>query len=655
MSIPGIRFPRNDAAQAESHGDGGLAEINVEGLSGLLADPQTPLAHATTHQNNGADEINVTGLSGLLADPQASLAVPTGGTKGLMLVKASSVDYATEWTDTLERAFPQFRLKADGAGGGRGFYLLDGGTPTKYNWMFAAQQNLDNAIEITPSTAVGGMTFTTPLVLIHAVTGLITFGAGVNVVGALAAASVAAAAAVTAAAVNVTGAFPQIRVIADGATGTKGIYLMDGGGTPVKYNWLIGANHNVDALEITASTVVGGTTFTTPLFVMYQSGTVYFLGEVNVAALVKAKSIILNDDSGPLFRLQRGSSAPRFDTETDGTNAIFRAQDTGHFMFAQLLTPETTAAVDLGSPSLKWRDFYLSRNASIAGDLTADTLHGDGAVPEGGAAGDVLTKVDGSDFNVEWAAPAGGSGIPTDPIASPTGHYKADSLALSDGDPVSTWEDEGSSNFDLTAASTVRPTYKAGDDGDSLPYIDFDGSDDGLVYLGGGALYSSGTITIYGVVKAVGQDLDGLATFGRLSGYDTNFDGGLLIRADTGYYSIYRNSVRWSPVVGNITGNGYIPDLRKWSTFCTRFAVLNGRAVVTTIFGKSECSIDLGTSLTNFGFEVLSVGCSYSGGGLSNWSKCQWREYLWYTDSHSDAQIRHNLQYLANKWATLTD
>lgn len=55
---------------ASQHEDGGIDEINVDDLSGLLADPQTPLSHATTHENGGADEIDVGGLSGVLADPQ---------------------------------------------------------------------------------------------------------------------------------------------------------------------------------------------------------------------------------------------------------------------------------------------------------------------------------------------------------------------------------------------------------------------------------------------------------------------------------------------------------------------------------------------------------------------------------------------------------
>ena len=111
---------------AASHENGGSDEINVAGLSGVLADPQTPAAHATTHaettgqtaddhhpqvhdlagadhnaatlaelnakvsdaplddssatrppsahasdhENAGGDEISVAGLSGVLADAQ---------------------------------------------------------------------------------------------------------------------------------------------------------------------------------------------------------------------------------------------------------------------------------------------------------------------------------------------------------------------------------------------------------------------------------------------------------------------------------------------------------------------------------------------------------------------------------------------------------
>jgi len=72
------RIPLSDVrdhapnAHASSHEKGGSDEINVTGLSGTLADPQTPSSHASTHGAGGSDEINVNGLSGQLADEQKS-------------------------------------------------------------------------------------------------------------------------------------------------------------------------------------------------------------------------------------------------------------------------------------------------------------------------------------------------------------------------------------------------------------------------------------------------------------------------------------------------------------------------------------------------------------------------------------------------------
>ena len=46
---------------------------------------------------------------------------------------------------------------------------------TQYNWMIAAQQNVNNGFEITPSTAVGGTTFSTPALVISS-TGNVSIG-----------------------------------------------------------------------------------------------------------------------------------------------------------------------------------------------------------------------------------------------------------------------------------------------------------------------------------------------------------------------------------------------------------------------------------------------------------------------------------------------
>lgn len=58
------------------------------------------------------------------------------------------------------------RLTAPSSGGGTGIVFADGGTPSKYNWLAGAQYNVSNAFEITPSTAIGGTTFSTPALTI---------------------------------------------------------------------------------------------------------------------------------------------------------------------------------------------------------------------------------------------------------------------------------------------------------------------------------------------------------------------------------------------------------------------------------------------------------------------------------------------------------
>ena len=110
-TLSGVPETFTPEAHATSHQNGQIDEISVEGLSGLLADPQTPVAHdhdasyytetelqtsgqaqvnygnlsevpetfapeahATSHQNGQIDEISVEGLSGLLADPQTPVA-----------------------------------------------------------------------------------------------------------------------------------------------------------------------------------------------------------------------------------------------------------------------------------------------------------------------------------------------------------------------------------------------------------------------------------------------------------------------------------------------------------------------------------------------------------------------------------------------------
>ena len=59
------------SAHKTSHENGGGDEISVAGLSGLLADGQTPLTHATSHKSGGGDSIKLNEF----ADPTAEIKI----------------------------------------------------------------------------------------------------------------------------------------------------------------------------------------------------------------------------------------------------------------------------------------------------------------------------------------------------------------------------------------------------------------------------------------------------------------------------------------------------------------------------------------------------------------------------------------------------
>jgi len=108
-----IQFKTGALHAAADHENAGGLEVNVGGLSGLLADDQhvldaevlavaAALVHAARHQNAGADEISVAGLSGELADDQPSYLSTThiGFTAYMGLTAdylALSAEFANVW------------------------------------------------------------------------------------------------------------------------------------------------------------------------------------------------------------------------------------------------------------------------------------------------------------------------------------------------------------------------------------------------------------------------------------------------------------------------------------------------------------------------------------------------------------------------------
>lgn len=76
------RPPTAHAIGGALHNASTLAELNTKVSDATLddsSDPRDPNAHAISHQNGGTDEISVAGLSGLLADSQTPLAHDLAG------------------------------------------------------------------------------------------------------------------------------------------------------------------------------------------------------------------------------------------------------------------------------------------------------------------------------------------------------------------------------------------------------------------------------------------------------------------------------------------------------------------------------------------------------------------------------------------------
>lgn len=80
-------------AHASAHENGGSDEIDVTGLSGLLADDQNPVAHATDHEAGGGDPIQLDDL----AAPSDNTDLDASTSAHGLLKKLSNV--ATEYMD----------------------------------------------------------------------------------------------------------------------------------------------------------------------------------------------------------------------------------------------------------------------------------------------------------------------------------------------------------------------------------------------------------------------------------------------------------------------------------------------------------------------------------------------------------------------------
>jgi hypothetical protein len=124
-------------------------------------------------------------------------------------------------------------------------------------------------------------------------------------------------------------------------------------------------------------------------------------------------------------------------------------------------------------------------------------------------------------------------------ISGLTAWWKADSLALSNNDPVSTWTDSSGNGHDGTASLTTRPTYIASWN-NSKPALYFDGSNDYMTITS--SFYDSDWTQFVVFEKDTGSNFPTMTTDSAASlGYGVFPSSGTTYVSDRSYYT-YVNS-----------------------------------------------------------------------------------------------------------------
>lgn len=111
-------------------------------------------------------------------------------------------------------------------------------------------------------------------------------------------------------------------------------------------------------------------------------------------------------------------------------------------------------------------------------------LTGPGLVAGGGGAptaDDIVSAIEGdAGAAADLVTALGVSGDPGLPSSGLVALWRASSLSLSDGDPVSTWAPASGTPGSLTGSGSARPTFRATGSPAGGPCVEFDGSDDEL-------------------------------------------------------------------------------------------------------------------------------------------------------------------------------
>lgn len=200
--------------------------------------------------------------------------------------------------------------------------------------------------------------------------------------------------------------------------------------------------------------------------------------------------------------------------------------------------------------------------------------------------------------------------------------YKADSLSLSNNDPISTWSDSSGNSNDVTGTGSTRPLYKTNIQ-NSLPTVRFDGTDD---FLSGTFNYTVGTLFV----------VMNFNSAGNFPGYNSLFEGNtgvlnsddMLIGDGGGTTNLYDNGIN-SPFRDNMYINTVLTkDFSPLST-------------IKLFYGLSTDTPFAKTSL-NVGYNP-SIGSRYWNGDVC--------EIILYDTVLSSTNLGRVATYLNSKWA----
>lgn len=228
--------------------------------------------------------------------------------------------------------------------------------------------------------------------------------------------------------------------------------------------------------------------------------------------------------------------------------------------------------------------------------------------------------------------------------------FEADAglAGLADSDPISTWADQSGNALDLTSAGTERPLYRA-DDGDGLPFVSFDGSNDFLV-KSGLTPYTGTALTVYAVLRynpALSAANHGSIAFAKTGETSIAATGVSLTHYNYGSELFAERSAANAVFPFNLAQQHCVA----FAAIAFRYGVTMGSNLASAWrWGGAYFS---SATLAAFDIDRVYLGARYNSSVPANFTRADFRAFAVYHSAHSDGQVRGMLRYLAEKWKAM--